>query len=254
MRLIIFYGQYKMRDSEHHLFYSDNITGNIVQLDNNESNHALAVLSVKSGQRIQITDGSGAIYECQCTNQKPPLSCEILKKTIVPKITPELTLLVGIPYKENFEIILEHATALGVARIVPLVMEHCRKPWWESWDKQRQRFASKMVVSMKQCLYPYIPRLDAPTSLEKILDTCEKPLIVAEQNGKVLRDEDISHHKKLSCLIGPPGGLSNNELTIIESYRQQNANSILTVKIAPSRLRTELAATVLCSRIIGAFL
>jgi len=244
-----------MRDSEHHLFYSDNITGNIVQLDNSESNHALSVLRVKSGQRIQVTDGNGAIYECQCTNiQKPPLSCEILNKTIVSKIIPDLTLFVGIPDKEHFETILEHATALGVARIVPLVTEHCRKPWWESWDKQQPRFASKMVVSMKQCLYPYIPRLDAPTSLEKILDTCEKPLIIAEQNGKKLNDADILPYQKLSCLIGPPGGLSNNELTIIESYKQKNANSMLTVKIAPSRLRTELAATVLCSRIIGAFL
>jgi len=244
-----------MRDSEHHLFYSDNITGNIVQLDNSESNHALSVLRVKSGQHIQITDGSGAIYECQCTNiQKPPLSCEILNKTIVSKIIPELTLLVGIPDKEHFETILEHATALGVARIVPLVTEHCRKPWWESWDKQRQRFASKMVVSMKQCMYPYIPQLDKPISLEEAINNCEKPLIVAEQNGRVLRDEDISHYKKLSCLIGPPGGLSNNELTMIESYKQKNANSILTVKIAHSRLRTELAATVLCSQIIGAFL
>jgi len=244
-----------MRYSEHHLFYSNDISGNIVQLDTGESNHVLAVLRVKSGQHIQITDGSGAIYECQCTDiQKPPLSCEILNKTIVPKITPDLTLLVGIPDKEHFETILEHATALGVARIVPLVTEHCRKPWWESWDKQRQRFASKMVVSMKQCMYPYIPQLDKPASLENAIDTCEKPLIVAEQHGEKLNDTDILPYQKISCLIGPPGGLSSGESYLIESYRQQKSGSILTVKIAPSRLRTELAATVLCSRIIEAFL
>jgi len=244
-----------MRDSEHYLFFSDDINGDIIRLDAGESNHAVSVLRMKAGQHIQITNGNGAIYDCQCTNiSKQQVSCEISDKTIIPKITPELTLLVGIPDREHFETILEHVTALGVSRIVPLVTEHCRKPWWESWDKLCMRFTSKMIVSMKQCLYPYIPQLDKPTSLEEAIETCEKPLLVADQNGKILCDSDISPHKKLSCLIGPPGGLSADESAIIESYRQRSAVQILTVNIAQSRLRTELAATVLCSRIIGAAL
>jgi len=242
-----------MRDSEHYLFFSDDIDGDIIRLDVSESNHAVSVLRVKTDQQIQVTDGNGAIYDCLCTDiSKRQVSCKISGKTTVPKIMPELTLLVGIPDREHFETILENATALGVSRIVPLVTEHCRKPWWESWDKLCMRFTSKMIVSMKQCLYPYIPQLDKPTSLEEAIETCEKPLLVADQNGKTLRDSDILPHKKLTCLIGPPGGLSADESAIIESYGQQNAVPILTVNIAPSRLRTELAATVLCSRIIGA--
>jgi 16S rRNA (uracil1498-N3)-methyltransferase len=236
-----------MRDCEHHLFYSNNITGDTVILDNAETNHAVSVLRIKTGRQIQVTDGNGAVYNCRCADiLKQSMSCEILSKTITPKITPELTLLTGLPDKDSFETILEHATALAVSRVTPIIMDHCRKPWWGSWDRLQERFTAKMIVSMKQCLYPYIPRLDAPMPLGEIIDKCEKPLIVADQYGKVLNDDDLSTRQKLTCLIGPPGGMSADELKLLESYKP------LTVKIATARLRTELAATVLCSRIMTA--
>jgi len=236
-----------MRDSGHHLFFSDNITGDTIALDGVESNHAVSALRIKTGQQIQITDGCGTVYDCQCTDiQKQSILCAIQKKAVVPRIVPELTLLVGIPDKEHFETILEHTTALGVYRVIPLVMDHCRKPWWESWDKLRPRFASKMIVSMKQCLYPYMPLLDAPVLLEKIINTCARPLVVADQYGEKMRGADISSQKKITCLIGPPGGVSADESNLLKSCGSS------AIKIAPTRLRTELAATVMCARIIGA--
>jgi len=238
-----------MRDCEHHLFYSDNITGDTAALDSVESNHAASVLRIKAGQQIRITDANGTIYECECAEIcKQSMLCNIRGKTLIPRVAPELSLLVGLPDKEHFESILEHAAALGVSRVVPVVMGHCRKPWWESWDKLRPRFASKMIVSMKQCLYPYIPRLDTPAPLRDILDTCDKPLVVADQHGKKICDADISPYKKLSCLVGPPGGISADELKLLESHNP------LTVTAAATRLRTELAAVVICSRIMSALM
>ncbi|MCL2183693.1 MAG: 16S rRNA (uracil(1498)-N(3))-methyltransferase [Chitinispirillia bacterium] len=238
-----------MRDSDHHLFYCENITGDTITLDSGESNHAVSVLRVRVGDLIQVTDGRGTIYECQCADvRKQSISCNIQNKTVIPRIIPELTLLVGLPDKEHFETILEHATALGVRRVVPLIMDHCRKPWWESWDKLSQRFTSKMIVSMKQCLYPCIPHLDAPVSLGNVIDTCDKPLIVAGQHGKKLSDADISPYKKLTCLIGPPGGMSSGETKLLE------LRNPLIISVAAARLRTELASAAVCSRIMSAFL
>lgn len=232
---------------EHHLFYCNNINGNLLTLDYNEKNHAVNVLRLSVGDKLQVTDGCGVIYDCECSSiNKTALVCNIINKTIIQKINPQLTLIVGLPDKENFETILENATALGVARIVPIVADHCRKPWWQSWEKSRERFVAKMVVAMKQCLYPYIPQLDEPVKLADIIGDCDKPIIVAEQGGKKFSDvgADVSSCKKLSCLIGPPGGFSSDEIELLKS---QNT---ITVNIAPTRLRTELAVTVLCAGII----
>jgi 16S rRNA (uracil1498-N3)-methyltransferase len=240
-----------MRDGGHSLFYSNNInSNNTIILDDRESGHAGAVLRIKPGQSIQITDGTGAVYNCQCEkNNKHSVSCGIIDKKQIQKITPEVTLLIGLPDKERFEAILEHATALGVSRIIPLAADHCRNPWWGAWDGLRQRFMSKMTVSMKQCLYPYLPQLGAPMPLVDAIDKCDGILFVADQHGNSLRDADILPHKKISCLVGPPGGLSAEESAFLESYA---TIPVITVTIAPARLRTELAATALCSRVIGA--
>jgi len=253
-----------MRDSEHHLFYSDTIPGDInaaddidtkaaeVILDADESKHAVSVLRIKIGQHIQVADGEGTIYNCKCSEiRKQSVSCKIIGKKRVPRIIPELTLLIGLPDKERFETILEHATALGVSRIIPIAADHCRKPWWERWEGLRQRFLSKMIVSMKQCLYPYIPKFDAPMPLREAVAECIGALIVADQHGKCLSDADMLPHKRISCLVGPPGGLSDGETEFLKSY---TAIPMTTVKIASTRLRSELAAAALCSRIIAAHL
>jgi len=238
-----------MKDTEHYLFYSREIIGDNIILDESETVHAVSVLRIKEGDKIQITNGSGTVFECECAERlKKTLLCKIINKTVIPRITPELTLLIGIPDKEPFEAILEQTTALGVFRIIPVIMDHCRKPWWESWDKTLPRFTSKMVVSMKQCLYPYIPQLDKPVYLSEIIESCEKPIVAADQHGKILQDDMLISQTKLSCLIGPPGGFSVEEKRTLESY------NTLTVKIAQTRLRTELAAVILCSRIMTAYL
>lgn len=234
---------------EHHLFYSDTIDNNLITLDYNEKNHAVNVLRLSVGDMLQVTDANGYIYDCKCISiNKNSFSCNVVNKTSIPKIETQLTLLVGLPDKENFETILENVTALGVARIVPVVLDHCRKPWWQFWEKSRERFVAKMIVAMKQSLYPYIPQLDPPATLAEIIDTCDKPIIVADRDGKKISDAnaEISAHKKLSCLIGPPGGLSSNEIKILKPQET------IFVNIAPTRLRTELAATVLCGRVVSA--
>jgi len=250
-----------MRDHEHYLFYTHNIIrccdygtgeGLTLTLDRGESNHALSVLRIKVGQPIRLADGYGYIYNCQCAEiSKRFVSCTVINMRYISKIIPEVTLLIGLPDKEHFETIIEQATALGVSRIIPIAADHCRKPWWDRWDGLRQRFISKMIVSMKQCLYPYLPTLDAPTPLREAVAECVGMLIVADQQGKPLNDADILPHKKISCLIGPPGGLSAAESNFLETYA---AIPITSVKIAPTRLRSELAAAVLCSRVIGAHL
>lgn len=248
-----------MRDSEHHLFYCSTITGentadaaDTITLDECESNHAVSVLRIKAGQPIRITNGLGIVYDCQCASvNKRSVSCRIVDRRLIPKIVPDLTLLIGLPDKDRFETILEHAAALGVSHIVPIAAEHCRKPWWGDWAGLRRRFLSKMIVSMKQCLYPYVPQLDPPMPLADAVDKRGGPLIVADPRGQCLRDADILPHKKITCLVGPPGGLSDNEWTFLTTHPPI---TVITVKIADTRLRSELAATALCSRVIGAHL
>lgn len=231
-----------MRKSEHHLFYSQNLAEETVVLDESETRHAVSVLRLQSGENLHVSDGRGNVFECRylaAENRKA--QCRIVNRRFTPRTEPRVTLLIGLPDKDAFEIVLEHATALGVYRIVPLVMEHCRKPWWKSWDKVQLRFSQKMIVSMKQCLYPYLPQLESPQDFSKIVGNFPGPIIAADQDGERFESVLPGTEGEIAGLIGPPGGFSEREMDRLSEIDAKR------VRISHHRLRTELAATLLAA-------
>ncbi|MFP4013056.1 MAG: RsmE family RNA methyltransferase [Chitinispirillaceae bacterium] len=235
-----------MRKSEHHLFYAQNAAGETVVLDETETRHAVSVLRLQSGEDLLVSDGGGNVFECRYdTTENKKAQCRVVNRRFVSRTEPRVTLLIGLPDKEAFETVLEHATALGTYRIVPLVMEHCRKPWWKSWEKAQQRFFQKMIVSMKQCLYPYLPRLESPQDFSEAVRKCTGPIIAADQDGDRFTTEGVlSSTGEMTGVIGPPGGYSEAEMEMLLEMGARRVN------ISPNRLRTELAATVLVGGMI----
>jgi RsmE family RNA methyltransferase len=155
--------------------------------------------------------------------------------------------MIGLPERDSFETVITECTALGVTRITPLVTSHSQKPWWKhSWDKHVERFTSKMIGSMKQSLFPYLPVLDAPLPLNKSLELCTYPVVVADQEGNpIIPSCQNLFTDNVICYIGPPGGFSAEELQLLTSI------NAVKVKIGEPRFRTELASLVLCSQLIA---
>lgn len=240
-----------MRDHEHFLFYTTQVQQDTLILDPTETHHALHVLRLREGDPVLVTDGNGSIFECryQCLN-KQGLQAQVVDKRLVPRFKTAIHLFVGLPDREAFEIILEHVTALGVERIIPVQSQNCRKEWWHDWERHLPRFQNKLISSMKQSLYPYIPSLDNPVKFDEIADTPNSVTFLADFNGdnllntlnKIALRSDC---QTISCIIGPPGGFTDEEVNVRKSQ------GAILVKIAPTRLRTELAATVLCGQIVG---
>jgi 16S rRNA (uracil1498-N3)-methyltransferase len=239
-----------MKSLDHFLFYSSTPpSNNILTLDQQESHHALNVLRLQKDDPIQITDGKGTIYNCVISNA----GTKHLDATIVDsrKLTrpASIHLLIALPDRDPFESAITECTALGVSNITPVIAAHCQKPWWKySWEKHQERFMTKITGSMKQSLSPFLPKLDAPITLEESFHLCKSPILLADQDGTpVVTICQTLQTNNLTCYIGPPGGFSNDEIALFAS------NNALKVKIGEPRFRTELAAVVLCSQLIGFF-
>lgn len=237
-----------MRNHSHFLFFTEQVTGTTVILDNSETNHAVKVLRLKNGDTFDVTDGRGTRMTCKLDD----ISNHQAYGTIVDQrkyepIFSKIHLNIGLPDREALELALVECTALGVNRITPIICEFCQDPWWKkAWPKYAERFKNKMIAAMKQCLYPFLPQLDQPVSLESTLKNCSEIKVVADPDGKPFREnQQLKDNRHIACFIGPPGGFSENELLNLKENGAQFVN------IAPTRLRTELAATVLCSQIIG---
>jgi 16S rRNA (uracil1498-N3)-methyltransferase len=235
----------------HHLFFAPDLAGTAVDLDETETVHAVSVLRLKPGDALRLTDGNGVraagIYE---SAQRHSLRVRITERTAVERQVPHLRLYVGLPDRDAFEALLPDATALGAERIVPVIAEHCRKPWWDGgWEKHLHRFRQKMIVALKQSDADFLPILEPPCTLVTALHQASGTLLVADQNGVPLnRLPQFERGSTLCCFIGPPGGFSDEEL------RSFDARPCSRIRIAMARLRTELATTVLCALVAGQLL
>jgi 16S rRNA (uracil1498-N3)-methyltransferase len=199
---------------------------------------------------IQITDGNGIIYNCIISGTDTKhLTASIIDFQRFTR-TVFIHLLIALPDKDPFESAITECAALGVSRITPVIADHCQKPWWKySWEKHYERFMTKITGAMKQSLSPFLPVLDDPVTLEESFSLCKSPILLADQNGiPIINAFQNIQSRALTCYIGPPGGFSDSEIVL---FANKNA---IKVKIGEPRFRTELAAVVLCSQLVGMYL
>jgi 16S rRNA (uracil1498-N3)-methyltransferase len=232
------------RDPSHHLFFSRAIDGDTIRLDAQETRHAVSVLRLKEGDPLRVTNGLGDVFECVAG----PLDNRELAVRVVSTVRheqprPRLTLAVGLPERDCFEQLVEHVTALGVTAIVPVVCEYCQERWWSGkWDKHAERIERKMITAVKQSLNPFLPRLDKPCVIAEALKHSDGHMVVADEHGAGLMEAlPQLAAQNLCAFVGPPGGFSPAERAAFETAHA------LFVRLSADRLRTELAATVLCA-------
>jgi 16S rRNA (uracil1498-N3)-methyltransferase len=236
---------------DHNLFFASSIEDGIAYLDNDEGRHAMSVFRLAAGDTMQVTDGKGALHECRIQARTPgALNCEIVSTKQVPKPRPVVRMCIGICDRDRFEECAENCAALGADRIVPLVCRFGQKPWWDAWDKHAQRINKKLIAGIKQSHNPWLPALDRPTAfadaLSAAVSTADASVImIADATGEPFLQlvDAIQKAATVSCFVGPPGGFSQEELDIL---KKANARF---VSLSKNRLRTELAAAMLCGAV-----
>lgn len=242
-----------MRDHRHYLFYADTNKTDHLSLDREETHHAVTVLRLEPGDLFLATNGCGTVFECRCTAVlKNRVTGTIIAQTSRPRHGCSLHFMIGIPEKAAFEAILYNLSALGVTRITPVICKHCQHAWWQrSWTNVSARFHGKIISAIKQALYPWLPQLDDPVPFHKACALIRGFCLVADPGGtpfSSLVPTLAEQQPPFTAVVGPPGGLATEELSDLK------ARGASPVTIAPTRLSTELAATVAAGQLLGAWL
>lgn len=219
-----------------------------IVLDENTSRHVVQVLRMKSGQRLNITDGIGNLLSCTIKDDhKKHCRVTVDKSSYQATATAKITVAISlVKNASRFEWFLEKATEIGVTEIIPLICERTEKEKFRT-DRLQQIVVSAMLQSQQV----WLPVLHEPIAYELLFRQEE---VIANQQKFIahcIEDDKKQLTSQLDAaatskiiLIGPEGDFTSAEIDIAL------ANKCMPVALGNTRLRTETAGVVAASLLI----
>lgn len=220
------------------LFYVPNISSELV-LPQEESQHAVKVLRLQSGDSITIVDGVGGMYSARITATHPKHCGFEILETLSEYGKRNYKLHVAIAPTKNIERLewfIEKATEIGIDEITPII---CR--YSERKIVKEERLDKIIVSASKQSLKAYFPKLNPLCTFDELLknySATQKFIAHCYEEDKKLLQDEIKPNVDVLVLIGPEGDFSKEEVEKAISV------GFVPVSLGESRLRTETAGVV----------
>lgn len=213
-------------------------SGSNIALEEGPSHHIGKVLRMQAGRELLLFNGSGGEYQATITLAgKKSVEVEVGEFCDANRQSPlSIELAIGLSKGDRFELVLQKATELGVTKITPLFTKRSEiKLNPERLEKKFASWKQIIIAACEQCQLNIIPELAQPIKLEAWLKNCDSDLKLVLHHRSEGNIADLAVPKNLSLLIGPEGGLSQEEIALA----QDSDFSALT--LGPRVLRTETA-------------
>ncbi len=222
----------------------DRIEGNSAFVaDADERKHLTRVLRKKPGDAIRFVDGEGWIYDGVLTRLKPEIEIEILDRRRDREDGPvEVTLAPALLKGTRLDMVVEKATELGVASIVPMQSSRTVAGGGEVGGQRMDRWRRIALSAMKQSLRARLPRIVPVTNLSELVrnaSSYDLALIAWEEEKETspaLATNRNPGAKRVLMMIGPEGGFDREEIAMAREA------GIQTVSLGRSRLRSDTAS------------
>ena len=201
--------------------------------------HAVQVLRLKKGAKIRVFDGRGLEYLAILESVAKRESTVVLGEKVENQNESPLnvTLIQGISRGERMDYALQKAVELGVNKVIPVVTERCNVQLSNGRaEKRLSHWRGVMISACEQSGLSVLTELTDVISIEEDVSNSKssKCLVLdplAKQGFSALEKE-----QDVSLLIGPEGGLSEQEIQMLTEQNFQAVN------FGPRILRTETAA------------
>ena len=205
------------------------------------ANHLVRVLRLREGDPCVLFNGDGHDYPARlATAGKREVRVEVLAREVVDNESPlRIVLLQGIARGEKMDLILQKATELGVAAILPVSGERTEvRLDAERAEKRLAHWRSVVESACEQSGRARVPALSSPEGLEEAARGLREdgPRLVLDPQGEhALAALPEPAGRTVSIAIGPEGGWSPRDRTIL------HAAGFSGLRLGPRVLRTETA-------------
>ena len=224
---------------------SRDIHGSIIPIQGSLFTHLHKSLRIQEGDRLLLNDEQRRRHRVQISQiDKNQLVAEILDTKTGPEIEkPSIILVQSILKGEKMNWVIQKATELGVAQIIPLLSERViSRPTSKQAEHQQarwQRIALEAAQQAERWDVPVICKIHTFTSFTTApLSAALRFLLTEREYGDSLSTVQfpLQWEQSLTLMVGPEGGWTQSEL--LEAKRAGFHNITLGKRI----LRSETAA------------
>jgi 16S rRNA (uracil1498-N3)-methyltransferase len=221
--------------------------GDRITLPETAAGHLVRVLRAEIGDACVLFNGDGHDYDAHITAiGKRSAEVEILAVRALDNESPlRITLLQALARGEKMDWILQKATELGIAAVIPVESERSEvKLDGERAGKRLVHWQSVIVAACEQSGRAVVPAIAPPqllaNGLRALTSSPALRLLLDPKAGRALADleEDVvDYHarRELMLAIGPEGGWSPRDRELLRTAGFEG------MRLGPRILRTETA-------------
>ena len=222
-----------------------NLTANLlnnvsVSLPDKVARH-VQVLRYQPEDVIDLFDGSGMVYQAEIIAMgKKNVDVQLRDcKSISIESVLKITLLQSISSSERMDLTIQKSVELGVTKIQPILTERSsQRLQGERAMKKIERWQDIAISACEQCGRTVVPEVSPVTELSEVVEniSSDSLKLLMSLNQPVGLNEFAFPQDDITLLIGPEGGLSNEEESLAIKH------GFTAISLGPRILRTETAS------------
>jgi 16S rRNA (uracil1498-N3)-methyltransferase len=208
------------------------------------------VRRTRVGEQVSLTDGAGTTATCTVTaTGRAVLSATVDAVATTDPELPRVVVVQAIPKGDRGELAVEMLTEVGVDVIVPWAAERSVAVW--RGDKQARvlaKWRSTARGAAKQARRPWFPEvadLVSTSTVVGLLRDASVPVVLHEAASGPLADLPVPGRGEIVIVVGPEGGISDEELAAFASVGAEP------VRLGSSVLRTSTAGVAATAALLA---
>lgn len=221
--------------------FFEKVYGEEVVITGENANHISNALRMKIGEKLTLCDEK-INYLCEIKDfSDGKVTVSVLeKKPNESEPSVNITLYQCLPKGDKLELVIQKAVELGVDKIVPVLSSRCvSRPDGKKAAKKNERYNKIALSACKQSGRGKVVKVGEQINFKEAVNQIENydlGILFYEGGGnpipKIL-DKDI--HKNICIFIGPEGGFSEEEVSLLQQ------SGVKTATLGKRILRTETA-------------
>ena len=226
-------------------FYSDDIVGNAVRLNEEDAQHALKSLRLRDGANIVLVV-NGKRYAALLEVRGREVWANLTVELPGTEARTRITLYQGLVKGDKMDDIIRQCTEVGVHKIVPcLFARSVARPKADQMQPRLLRWrkiAREAAMQSGRTIIPEVGELLTFASMTTELEKHRQALVPWEEATAKSLPEAYDGSRDIAVVIGPEGGMEPDEIT------QMKATP---VTLGPRILRADTAGVVAIAALLA---